>query len=221
MSDTILGSDFTVYWKDENRQKLIKWTGAPTGTRTCNELYSALMNLQDEPTTGDDATFMSAETPTEYTIGLIDANDSDPAYIQYEAVQHLTGGAIRTSGWTRTPGSDTGIVVVSVTSNTIVAADVGFDITHGDGDSGTLLEVIEQGATDYLVIRPDSSAAANNFDSTSGTLTCNANTATQAAASVTGEQVWANLFNVTPIDADTHVYMYQGLVVGCGARPHR
>jgi len=215
MSDTILGGDFTVYWIDENRQKHIEWTGTATGTRTVNELYSAMANLQDEATTGDDATFMSAETPTEYTIGLIDANDSEPAYIQYEAVQHLTGGAIKTSGWTRTPGSATGIVVVPVTNstNTIVTADVGFDITHADGDSGTLLEVLTpNGTTDYLVIRPDSSAAANNFDSTSGTLTCNANTATQTAASKTGEQVWANLFNVTPIEADTHVYMYQGAV---------
>jgi len=215
MSDTILGGDFTIYWLDENRQKHIEWTGTATGTRTVNELYSALANLQDEATTGDDATFMSAETPTEYTIGLIDANDSNPAYIQYEAVQHLTGGAIKTSGWTRTPGSATGIVVVPVTNstNTIVTADVGFDITHADGDSGTLLEVLTpNGTTDYLVIRPDSSAAANNFDSTSGTLTCNANTATQTAASKTGEQVWANLFNVTPIEADTHVYMYQGAV---------
>ena len=215
MADTILSGDFTIYWLDENRQKHIEWTGTATGTRTVNELYSALANLQDEATTGDDATFMSAETPTEYTIGIIDANDSNPAYIQYEAVQHLTGGAIKTSGWTRTPGSATGIVVVPVTNstNTIVTADVGFDITHGDGDSGTLLEVLTpNGTTDYLVIRPDSSAAADNFDSTSGTLTCNANTATQTAASKTGEQVWANLFNVTPIDADTHVYMYQGTV---------
>jgi hypothetical protein len=182
MSDTILGGDFTIYWLDENRQKHIEWTGTATGTRTVNELYSAMANLQDEATTGDDATFMSAETPTEYTIGLIDANDSEPAYIQYEAVQHLTGGAIKTSGWTRTPGSASGIVVVSVTNstNTIVTADVGFDITHADGDSGTLLEVLTpNGTTDYLVIRPDSSAAADNFDSTSGTLTCNANTATQ------------------------------------------
>ena len=71
MSDTILGGDFTIYWLDENRQKHIEWTGTATGTRTVNELYSAMANLQDEATTGDDATFMSAETPTEYTIGLI------------------------------------------------------------------------------------------------------------------------------------------------------
>lgn len=216
MADTILGGDFTVRYLDDNRCKFVYWTGTATGTRTANELYSAMATLLDEPATGDDATFMTAETPVEYTVGLIDANDADPWYIQYEAMQHVTGGAVRTAGWTRTEGSATGIVIVPVTSNTITSASIGFDITYAtDNDSGTLLEVIEQGATDYLVIRPDTNAAANSFDNTptvGGVLTCNAQTATLAAASTTGEQIWANLYNVTAIDTDTHVYMYQGTV---------
>lgn len=214
MADTILGGDIQVTYFDENRSKSLEWIGSATGTRTLNEVYSAMATLLDEAATGDDATCMTAETPVEYTIGLIDANDADPWYITYECMEHLTGGALKTSGWTRTEGSATGIVAVSVTSNTIVTADIGFDITHSGTDSGTLLEVLEQGATDWLIIRPDSSASTDSFDSTSGTLTCNGNTATQATASVTGEQIWANLFNVTPIDADTHVYMYQGFADG-------
>ena len=224
MADTILSGDITVRYLDDNRSKLIYWSGAATGTRTANEFYSAMATLLDEPTTGDDATAIFADTPLEYTVGLIDANDADPWYVTYDLMEKIQGGAFRTSGWTRTPGTDTGIVVVPVTrsTSTIVAADVGFDITHGtDSDSGTLLEVIsdvsDNATLDYLVIRPDSNAAANNFDSTSGTLNCNGNSATQTAASTTGEQIWANTFNVTPIDDDTHVYMYQGTVAD-GAR---
>ena len=216
MADTILAGDITVNYIDDNRSKYLEWTGSATGTRTVNEMYSALGTLFDNTPQGDNATPMSAETPVEYTVGIIDANDNDPWFMQYELAQHLTGGAIRSSGWTRTEGSATGIVVVSVTSNTITSASVGFDIvTDTDGDTGTLLEVIEQGATDYLVIRPDTNAAGNSFDNapTAGDgLTCNAQTATQAAASTSGEQIWANCFNVTPIEADTHVYVYQGLV---------
>jgi len=212
MSTTILGGDVTVYFLDETRQKRLKWSGAAAGTRSVNELYSALEDLMDEPLQSDDGSAMSAETPVEYTLGIIDAGDLDPWYMSYDLAEHLTGGAIRTASWARVVSSNTGIVVVSVTSNTIVAADEGNTITHGDGDSGTLLEVIEAGTTDYLVIRPASNAAANNFDSTSGTLTCNAHTATQAAAATTGEQIWANLYNVTPIDPDAHVYLYQGAV---------
>lgn len=213
MSATILGGDITVYFLDENRQKRLEWTGTATGTRTMNEVYSAMADLLDEPTTGDDATCMTAETPVEYTIGIIDANDKDPWYIAYECVQHTTGGALKTSGWTHTDGSAVGIIVVPVTSNTITTAEHGLAISGATTGNGTLLEVIEQGTTDYLVIRPDTNAAGDNFTTDLQVITSNALTASQSgAASNTGEQIWANMYNVTPIDSDTHVYMYQGLV---------
>jgi len=223
MSDTILGGDITVYYLDDNRQKRLSWTGAPADTRTVNEVYSALNDLMDDSLQSDDGTVMSAETPVEYTIGKIDAGELDPWHIDYDCVEHLTGGALRTSGWARVEGTNTGIVVVPVTSagRAIVAADIGYTMTTAtDNDSGTLLEIIDLGDTnDYLVIRPDSNASANSFDNTPTagpviTSSRGAFTATQAAASTTGEQIWANLYNVTPIDADTHVYMYQGDVDG-------
>lgn len=214
MSDVILGGDITVHYLDENRQKRLEWTGSATGTRTMNEVYSAMADLLDEAATGDDATAMTAETPVEYTIGIIDANDADPWYIAYECVQHLTGGALRTSGWQHTDGSATGIIIVPVTSNNITTSEYGLDISGATTGNGTLLEILNQGqVTEYLVIRPDTNAAGDNFTTASQTITCNALTASQSGAvSNTGEQIWANLFNVTPIDADTHVYMYQGLV---------
>jgi len=213
MSVNILSDQVKVYYLDENRQKRLEWIGTATGTVTANELYSACADLMDESTQMDDGSVMSAETPVEYTIGSIDSGDLDPWYISYDCMEHVTGGAIKTSSWARVQDSNTGIVVISVTSNTIDSADIGYTITHDtDSDSGTLLDVIEAGTTDYLIVRPDSDAAANNFDSTSGGLTCNSATATQAAAATTGEQIWANFYTVTPIDADTHVYAYQGLV---------
>lgn len=213
MSTTILGGDVTVYFSDENRQQRLVWSGTATGTRTANELYSALEDLMDEPLQSDDGNVMSAETPVEYTLGKIDAGETEPWYAQFELMEHITGGAIKTAGWTRVTSSNSGIIVVPVTSNTIVGADEGLDISGATTGNGTLLEVIEQGATDYLVIRPDSSAAGDDFTTASQTITCNGNTASQSgAASFTGEMIWANLYNVTPIDDDTHVYMYQGTV---------
>lgn len=219
MSDTILSGDITINYSDDNRWKSLNWSGSAGETYTMNQVYSALQDLFDETGQMDDGTVMSAETPTEYTIGIIDSGDSDPWYVTYELMEHIAGnttlgqraGALRTSSWTRVQDSNTGIVVVAVTSNNIVTGDIGQDITHTALDAGTLLDVIEAGSTDYLVIRPDSSAAANNFDSTSGTLTCNAHTATQAAAAVTGEQIWANFFTIGTIEEDTHIYFYQGL----------
>lgn len=65
------------------------------------------------------------------------------------------------------------------------------------------------GTNDYLWIRPDSNAAANNFDSTSLNLTCNAHTAPQNAAAVTGEMIWGNPYTSGAILADTHIFIYQ------------
>lgn len=213
---TALSSDVTVAYLDENRQKRIYWTGT-TGTHTMNALYSALMDHFDEPTQMDNPSPMSAQTPVEYTTGIIDTGDDEPWYIQYELMEHMYGGALRTSGWTRDlPGDGTGaigIVVVPVTaaSNNIVPGDEGLDITHADGDAGTLLEVISPGGTlDYLVIRPDSNALADDFNSASGNLTCNAHTAPQTSAAVTGEQIWANLYSIGTIEDNTHIYLYQG-----------
>lgn len=214
MSDTILGGDITVHYLDETRQKRMEWTGSATGTRTANELYSAMATLLDEAATGDDATAIFADTPVEYTVGIIDANDADPWYVQYDLMEHITGGSFRTAGWTRNTGTDTGIVVVPITNTNIVVANEGLNITHADGDSGTLLELIDDGTDEYLVIRPDSNAAGNDWNSVAGTITVTGagTTATQDAAATTGEQIWANYYNVTPIDGDTHVYMYHGTV---------
>jgi len=213
MSDTVLNGDFTVHYLDDNRRKQIVWSGSGSTMYTMNELYSALQDLFDESLQMDDGVPMSAQTPVEYTIGKIDAGDADPWYISFECLEHLKGGALRTSGWTRSTGSNAGIIVVPVTSNNIVTGDIGLDISGATTGNGTLLEVLEAGTTDYLVIRPDSSASGDDFTTDSQTITCNAHTATQSgSASLTGEMIWANLYSIGTIEVDTHIYLYQGTI---------
>lgn len=210
---TILNGDVGVWWLSNNRVKMLDWIGGTNYNYTMNELYSAMQNLQDEPTTVDDGTAFFADTPVEYTIGKIDSGDNDPFYITFNLMERITGGSLRSTGWARVQDSNTGIVVVAVTAagSTIVTTDAGFDITHGDGDSGVLLEYIDTGGTnDYCVIRPDTSAIGNSFDNATGTLTCNAHTASVAAAATSGEMVWANLYSLGNIDPEVHLYVYQG-----------
>lgn len=226
MADTILSGDITVNYSDDNRWKSLNWSGGASTTYTMNQVYSALQDLFDETGQMDDGSVMSAETPTEYTIGIIDSGDTDPWYVTYDLMEHIAGnttlnqhaGALRTSSWTRT-GSNTGIIVVPVTAagNTMVQADYGKDIAGATTGNGTLLEILSWGDTnDYLVIRPDSTAAGDDFTTNSQTITVDptgtAHTATQAAAaSNTGEQIWANFYSIGTIENDTHIYFYQGL----------
>ena len=217
MSDTVLSGRWVVKYSVENREKRIyrDTSVTPTVTDDINDLYSALQDLFDELTQMDDGVPMSAQTPTEYTIGIIDAGDKDPWFIDRTSVQYLYGGALKTASWDRVQDSNVGIIKITCSSTAfgIVAGDIGYDITTGAGDSGTLLDV--NTATYEVWIRPDSFAAANNFDS-SDTLTCNAHTATFTYSGTSpfnpvsnGESLWANIYSIGTIETNTHIYIYQ------------
>jgi len=212
VSDTILSGDWTVYYGSENRQQRIEYTGSGT-TYTVNQLYSALQNNFDELNQMDDGSPMSAQTPTEYTIGVIDSGDDDPWFIDRTSVEFLTGGAIQTASWDRVEGSNTGIIRVPYTETVgaFSSSMVGLDITMAvDGDAGTLLDY--SSSAGVVWIRPDTSAAANSFDdspSSSDTMVVGGSTIGTIGPSTTGESLWANINTIGTIEADTHIYVNQ------------
>ena len=212
MSDTLLSGRWVVTYEAENREKSITrdTSVTPTVIDTVNTLYSALQDLFDELGQMDDGIPMSAQTPTEYTVGIIDAGDKDPWFIDRQSAEYLRGGAIKTADWLRVVDSKVGIVKVACTNTNIVAGDIGFDIVHDAADVGTLLDVKGTGANSVLWIRPDSFVAANNFDSVSGSLTCNTHVAAQTAAASSGESLWANIYSLGTIETYTQLYVYQG-----------
>jgi hypothetical protein len=216
MSDTILSGDFTVYYLAENRQKRVVWTGSATGTRTVNQLYSALADLMDDLNQMDDGSVMSAQTPTQYTLGLIDPSDTEPWYIDRTSVEHLTGGALTTVGWSRVTTSKVGIVRVPYTIGTdFILSDIGKTITNATSTAtGTLLDFNTIGAIKYMWIRPATFAAGNDWSGSVGTVTVTAGSAasvTQSGPAVTGDGLWANLFSLgTIVTPGTHLMAYQG-----------
>lgn len=225
MSDTILSGKLTVYYLDDTRRKQVKWTGTTDkdDVQKMIDVYDATEDLFTIPTQQDDGLIFSAETPGEYTIGRIDAGDAEPWFVDLKTMEHIigdfanfTGCALKTSGWTRDlPGDgsgNVGIVVVPVTNVNIDAADVGDTVSHGDGDSGTLLDWVDRGGSDFLFIRPDTNTLGDDFNTASGTITCGTSpnhTATQLAAAHTGEMVWGNPYSQGAILNDTHIFMYQ------------
>ena len=208
MADVILAGDFTVFYSADNARKQVKWTGAATTTRTANELYSALQDLFDELSQLDDGSPMSAQTPTEYTIGAIDASDTVPWFIDDETIQRITGGAIKTALWTRIPTVQAGIVRVTlqgVGTNTIGYADIGNAIsaTAGATSTGTLLDVRGSGNTVTLFIRPTDATATHNWTGATALL-CNTQTSTAVTVVVTtGESLWANIYSLGSLTSDS------------------
>jgi hypothetical protein len=205
MSSVIL-TNWTVYYSGDTGGDLqIRWTGT-TGTDTLRELYSELQDLFDNSDQMDDGTPMSAQTPTDYTIGLLDAGETDAWFIDPDSIEHLTGGGLQTQSWTRSEGSNIGIVRVPRSGSNIVSGDVGNTITHvTDLDSGILLYV----ETNYLWVRPDTSSSDDSFNSTSGSLSCNGHTDSQTGAATSGERIWSNIYTLGTIVADTRLYVAQ------------
>ena len=212
MSGTILSGDFTIYHKAENRQMRIQWSGGTTeaDTRTMKEWYLALQDYFDEPARMVEGEPMSAQTPTDYTIGIIDPYEPEPWFVDRTTMEHVENGALQTSLWKRTEGSNTGVIKLTVNNTNIVAGDIGQDITgDSDSDSGVLLDVRGTGAGSELWVRPDDDTSANSFDNASQGLTCNTHTATQSAAPESGESLWAGVFTQGNIETETHIYVYQ------------
>src|SRR3989344_1373577 len=125
MADTILSGRWQVFYEAENRQKRI-WRDTsvtPSTLDSVNALYSALQGHFDELTQMDDGTPMSPQTPKEYSIGIIDAGDKDPWFIDRTSVEYLTGGALQTRSWDRT-ATNTGVVKIEYT-----VGGTDFDVT--------------------------------------------------------------------------------------------
>ena len=214
MSDTVLAGNWTVHYLAEARQKRIEWTGPDSDTNTVNELYSALQDLFDELTQMDDGVPMSAQTPTEYTIGIIDAGDSDPWFIDHTSVEHLTDSALQTANWDRVQDSNTGIVKIEYTVSTtdFVAGDIGKPVVNTDLDTGTLLDFNTTLSPKVAYIRPTNNTVTHNWDSTAGvvTVTAGSGNVTQSLAAVSaGESLWANIYSIGALESMTHLYIYQ------------
>jgi hypothetical protein len=144
--DTILNGDVTVYYNAENGRKQLKWTGNATGTRTLNEVYSALQQLFDDSAQMDDLVPFRADTPTIYRV-------QNQWFVDDSTVEHFTDGSLFSDGWQ--DGTDDHILTIGAFYTE--EAD-GFDIGRtivGDktGDTGVLLDF---NATRGMVfIRPD------------------------------------------------------------------
>ena len=203
-------------WKFDypNRRVWRDTSVTPTTVDQVLTLYSDIQDLFDISGQMDDPTPMSAQTPAEFTIGDPEGNDPDfPWFLAPEDAKYLYGGAIQTNSWTRTEGSVNGIVVVPYSGVTDpVASDIGKTIVHEvDSDSGVLLGF--DTTRGELYIRPDSNAAANSFNSTSGNLDVTAgtqNVGAQTAAATTGEFLWANPYSLAPsLQPGTRIYAVQ------------
>lgn len=166
MSDTILSGRWVIHYLADNRQKRLQrdLNVTPTVTDNLNAIYSAAQTFFAAQNQIDDGSLFSAQTPTEYKIGIIDPGDKDPWFIDRESVEYITKGALTTTSWLRAVGTNTGIVRMGYSPTVALdPTDIGRDILMTtDADRGTVLDY--NSTAGVIWIRPDSNAAANSFD---------------------------------------------------------
>jgi len=156
MPSVILDGDFTVYYKAENNQKRIKWTGASTGRRTWNELYSALMSLFTNSNQSDDRVPIDYDTPEQYKL-------TNQWFIDDDTVEHLYGGSGYSDGWK--DGTTCYIRLIGYSPSTeFDESDIGRTILGATtGDTGTILDF--NTIRNLIWIRPtDPLAGGDEFD---------------------------------------------------------
>lgn len=186
----MIGDDFTI---DYVNKRVYHFNG--TTIYTVNELYSYLMDTFDDLAQMDDSIPMSAQTPTEYT--LINAWFMDDTSFKF-----LKTGAVQTNGW-----ASGGVRIKPYNSTTYFdVTDIGRVITETDsGNTGTILYFDDRTtASDagYVWIRPTSGS--DTFADINSAYTVASSTAAGVftAASVSGENLWSNVYTLGSIEED-------------------
>lgn len=165
---------------------------AGTAVYTVNQLYTYLMDTFDEVTQMDDEVPMSAQTPTEYTM-------INGWFIDQASTHYLKQGAIKTVGYT-------GVIqeLELTAGHTLDATDIGKQLKDDAVEVGVILAV--EGNEIYF--RSASTVAA----SSAITVTGSAHTGTAAAASISGEDLYANIYTLGTIadNPSPAIYVQQG-----------
>lgn len=185
-----IGDDFTI---DVVDKKITHTSG--TTVYTVNELYSWLMDTFDELDYMDDPVPMSAQTPTEYTM-------INGWFIDDESVKYLKTGAIKTVGY---DGEIQVLELLSAGYVNCVLGDIGEMVQDDAVDAGHLLAY--NNALRKWWIRSTGTIA----DASAMTIPTGTGAGTADGASVTGEDLYANIYTLGTLaeDPNAQIYVFQ------------
>jgi len=184
-----IADDFTI---DYTNRRI--YHSANDNTYTVNQLYTYLQDTFDELTQMDDPVPMSAQTPNAYTM-------ENGWFIDDETVKYLDDGAIETSGYL----DEIRVITFGATYTNAVPGDLGDTVTApGTGDTGTLLAY--DNVRKKWWVRMD--AAGDLFDVAETINAGTTGTGTSRGASITGEELYSNIYTLGTISTDPYPAVY-------------
>jgi hypothetical protein len=184
-----INNDFSI---DYTNKRIYHSSGVTT--YSVNALYSWIQDEFDELNQLDDAVPMSAQTPTAYTM-------INGWYIDDESTKFLYSGAIVTSGWL----NEIHVIQFGATYTSAIAGDIGKAVLDDGGAFGTLL-AYDNTLKKWWVRTGSSTVAASG---SAITITAGTGQGTSSANSVTGENLWTNVYTLGSIESGSTVYIEQ------------
>lgn len=188
-----IGDDFSIDYTN----KIIYHSNGTT-VYTVNQLYSHIMDTFDELDQMDDTVPMSAQTPTAYT--MINGWFLDIGTYR-QTHKYLEGGAIETSGY-----SSVIQVIQLVTGWTnAVTTDIGKQVKDDGSSVGALLSYDNTNGKWWC--RSSSTVA----DTSVMTIDTGTGAGTGSGASVTGEDLYANVYSLGTVETvpGPQIYAFQ------------
>jgi hypothetical protein len=183
----MIGDDFTI---DYVNKRIYHSSG--TAIYTVNALYSYLMDTFDELAQMDDPIPMTAQTPTEYTL-------VNGWFMDDDSFKYLKGGAIKTDGYL----NEIQILTLQASGYTnAVSSDIGKTVKDDGADTGPLLAYNNTDRKWW--IRYSSTIASGSTMTISG----GTGAGTASANSVTGENLYANIYTLGSIEEDDNQQIY-------------
>ncbi len=188
--------DFTI---DYVNRRLYHSSG--TTIYSVNALYTYIMDTFDELAQMDDTVPMSAQTPTDYTL-------TNGWFTDDDSFKYLKGGAIKSVG------QDEEIRILTLASSgytSAISGDIGKTVTGGTtGDTGKL--VAYNNTTRKWWVRMDDSGDLFDNSSEAITITSGTGEGDMSIISVTGENLWANVYTLGTIEQhanEEQIYIVQ------------
>jgi len=182
-----IADDFTI---DYVNKRITHTSG--TTVYTVNALYSYLMDTFDEPSQMDDTVPMSAQTPTDYTI-------INSWFMDDNSYKYLKAGSIQTNGY----ASNIHVVEFASTAGAI-ATDIGKPVTDDGGAFGTLLAYSDDGTKWWVRTGSATTAASGSLMAITG----GTGTGTSSTVSVSGEDLFPNIYTLGSIEEDDNQQIY-------------
>lgn len=217
---SILGGDFEILFDDETvggnavagMRMVRRASGAGATVYTSNALYSAVADESDAFTAMGFRNPMLPTTPNAYTM-------ENQYFIPRSSTEFLKEGTI-TCDWTNIILPDTngnGVIRKPYTIITdFVVGDIGRQVVaSASTDTGTLLDFeVEPDGTTIAWIRPDvSGAGGDEFDDTTGTISCTADGGTGSNTPLVGETDGVTKYTaiqaIGSVPTATEVYIVQ------------